>query len=530
VVNKKLTGSFYTPKIIADFLVDYLSEKLVDKNEVSILEPSAGDGNFIRAIYKHEVLSAKVTSVVAVERAKKELFKIKVENASYAGLHTDFLKYQKANNQKFSVALGNPPYIKAELLSTNQIRLCKEIHQKAKLSEKSINNIWPAFLLSCTMLLEDDGILAFVLPAELLQVKFSEELQAFLKNQFQRTEIFTFDDLLFDCKGQDTILLIGFKRHVQPGQFFTHIKDTKQLEPRNFILAQNSAFNTTSLKWSHHFLSADELTFINNIGNGLKNINHYCDSKPGIVTAANEFFIVDKDNERFYGLSRYAKPIIQKGLHVNGSVVFNKEDYKNLVEEGKRTKVLVFKDKHANRLQPIVEEYLKMGVEVLDLPERYKCIKRKNWFVIPNISTVPEGFFFKRSHHYPKLLKNKADVLVTDSAYKIEMKNGYKINHLIYSFYNTLTLTFAELNGRYYGGSVLELTPSEFKSLPIPNIAISTIEFNKYTKSFEKKSEINDVLHAHDYKILNTSLNLGSQEIEKIRTIYAKLISKRFRK
>jgi adenine-specific DNA-methyltransferase len=527
--NRKLSGSFYTPKVIADFLTDYLFEKLESKNEISILEPSAGDGNFIRAIYNHKALSPKISKAVAVEKSKKELVKIKVASGSYSGLHADFLNYQKANNQKFSAALGNPPYIKAELLSSNQILLCKEIHQKAKLSEKSINNIWPAFLLSCSMLLEEDGILAFVLPAELLQVKFSEELKTFLKQEFERTEVFTFDDLLFDCKGQDTILLVAFKKHQEKGQFFTHIKKLEQLAERNFVLASNAALNTTNAKWSHHFLSSDELTFLFKIGSQLKTTNDYCESKPGIVTASNEFFIVDKDNEELYELSDYARPIIQKGLFVNGSVIFNKKDYRELVASGKRAKVLVFDDNNVKQLPQVVEVYKEIG-ESLELHKRYKCKKRNNWLVIPNISTIPEGFFFKRSHHYPKLLKNNANVLVTDSAYKIEMRNGFKINHMIYSFYNSLTLTFAELKGRYYGGTVLELTPSEFKSLPVPHIPIDTKEFNRYTKAFEKKEDITDVLNQHDLNILNTSLNLSLEEMEKIKVVYNKLISKRFRR
>lgn len=40
------------------------------------------------------------------------------------------------------------------------------------------------------------------------------------------------------------------------------------------------------------------------------------------------------------------------------------------------------------------------------------------------------------------------------------MKEEFEINSFIYLFYNSLTLIFAELEGRYYGG-VLELIPSE---------------------------------------------------------------------
>ena len=408
-----------------------------------------------------------------------------------------------------------------------QIALCQEIHTNANLAAASVKNIWSAFLIRCTQLLNNDGVLALVLPAELLQVKFSAELRTFLIANFQRTEIFTFDDLLFECKGQDTVLLIGYKQSAQPGQYYTHIENVAQLETNDFVLSQNNALALTNTKWTHHFLSADELNFIYKLGQDLNTIDHYCDSKPGIVSAANSFFIIDEETVAEYNLDAHTKPIIQKGLFVNGSVEFDERDYQKLVVSGKPTKILCFNDDDI--LSDDVLRYLSIG-EKQKLHNRYKCLQRNNWYVIPNIAAASEGFFFKRSHHYPKLLKNSADILVTDSAYKIEMREQYNINHLIYSFYNSLTLTLAELYGRYYGGGVLELTPSEFKSLPTPHIPIAARQFATYTKDFENKTDIAEVIGNNDFHILNTSLNLNAEEVERIKSIYEKLIAKRFRK
>ncbi len=45
-------------------------------------------------------------------------------------------------------------------------------------------------------------------------------------------------------------------------------------------------------------------------------------------------------------------------------------------------------------------------------------------------------------------------------------------------------MCFAELFGRYYGGGVLELIPSEFKRLPLPYTSISLQEFESFKKRF----------------------------------------------
>src|SRR5690606_36150688 len=138
---------------------------------------------------------------------------------------------------------------------------------------------------------------------------------------------------------------------------------------------------------------------------------------------------------------KYTKPIIQKGFFVNGSVVFNEDDFQELEDNKRPTKLLQLNDN--DKISKKLKEYLDIGV-LEEIPYRYKCKIRKNWYVVPNISEKPDAFFFKRSHLYPKLLKNNSNALVTDSAYKVEMRDGYDLNSFIYSFYNTLTLLLSE--------------------------------------------------------------------------------------
>ena len=96
------------------------------------------------------------------------------------------------------------------------------------------------------------------------------------------------------------------------------------------------------------------------------------------------------------------------------------------------------------------------------------------------------------------------------------------------AFYNSLTLAFAELEGRYYGGGVLELTPNELRVLPIPYTNCDN--FEEYITEFKNKSSIRDILDHYNYQILNRTLGLTIVEIERIELIRQKLINKRHRK
>ena len=92
-----------------------------------------------------------------------------------------------------------------------------------------------------------------------------------------------------------------------------------------------------------------------------------------------------------------------------------------------------------------------------------------------------------------------------------------------------MTLAFSEIDGRYYGGGVLELTPNEFKNLPIPYLSINHNEFDKFVTRFKNKKNIDEVLLINDNEILNTILGLSKIEIKKIQQIRKKLVTKRMR-
>lgn len=515
-------------------MVDRVALQLSESQMIHVLEPSVGDGSFISALTKAQpLMQRKKIEVFAVEQDALEIKKAEAltagapANFEFNFFNQDFLQFDDEHTRRYQLVVGNPPYIKKTLLSEADIANCLQIHGAAGFDATTVKNIWSAFLIKSCQQLTEDGVIAFVLPSDLLQVKFSNHLRHFLIAGFERVEVFTFDDLMFECKGQDTVLLFAYKKHSSPGQFYSHIADVEQLSAKRFTLSSNRALKENDVKWSHHHLTADELNFLHSAARKLKTINDYCDSKPGIVTAANEFFIVDEKVIARYDLAKYAEPIIQKGFYVNGSVEFNEKDLETLCNTGRPAKLLRFTDQDLEFSEP-VQAYLALG-EGRGLPDRYKCKKRTNWFVVPNVSTPAHGFFFKRSHKYPKLLKNSAQVHVTDSGYKISMREGFHIDNLVCSFYNSLTLAFAELKGRYYGGGVLELTPSEFKGLPIPYAEIGDLSFQQYCERFEAKSSIADILRVNDKRLLADTLDMSDEDIAFLNSIYNKLLGKRLR-
>lgn len=527
---QRQTGSYYTPKFISDFIVKWIAKQPFN-NFSNILEPSCGDGVFIDSLLESlnrndsnfNIDLVEINNLVAQKLREKYL------NNSNISIHNeDFLDYQLICNKRYSLIIGNPPYIKRTYLSEEQLILSKKIFESyQKLTNSNLKNIWSSFLVRSISLLTDNGTLAFVLPAELLQVDYAAQLRQLLITEFKRIEIFTFNELLFkECKGQDTVILIAYKKAYEPGLFFSNIENTNSLLDLDNILFTKHDINEK--KWSSHSLTSDELNLINRLLQDCLTIRNVSSSKPGIVTAANQFFILNQTDVDQYNLEEYKRPIVQKGSLLEDRITFNNSDFEELHLTNTPCYFIDLNSKSALENQNI-SSYLQMGLEQ-KLNERYKMQSRIHWFQVPYKAEPTPLFFFKRGHNYPKLIRNYSNAITTDSAYLVTPSENYEADNILFSFYNSFTLACAELFGRYYGGGVLELTPNEFKKLPLPYTSISKKEFKTYLKMHKERRDIRDIVEKYNSKILKSFFpNINDNEISMLESIRAKLVQRRQR-
>jgi adenine-specific DNA-methyltransferase len=521
----KSIGSYYTPEKLVEFMINRATRNLTEESNLRVLEPSCGDGVFLQAFQSKNfkgniVVDAVENNSRAMKLAKKNTTE---SNARIKIKFTqgDFLKAKLPTD--YDLVIGNPPYIGRKFLTKQQKSACAKIHIKGGLATKSIRNIWPAFVVKSSQLLNENGVLALVLPGELLQVNYAKEIRNFLEKNFLSVEILTFENLVFSALGQDVVVVFAYKSSNFSGVRYAKIKDVEKLDtPVEFTQRTSSA----EAKWSNFVLDDNDLSFLISLSSKLKTISQYCTSSPGVVTGANNFFIVNKDVINKYKLENYSKPILQKSSFVENSVSFSISQLKKLQNSDEPSFLVDLGDTPYKSLPLEVKAYLQFGKKN-NIHTGYKCRNRKPWYNIP-VVWAPVGMVFKRSHLYPKLIRNDANALVTDAAYRIIPGDDYNIESIIYSFYNSLTLSFCELNGRYYGGGVLELTPLEFKGLPFPYKNITLEEFSQFGSKFRESKKMDDLIKENDVALLSV-LGLELSEIERIQRIRKKLITHRLR-
>ena len=158
--KEKLRGGFYTPEPIAAFILKWAFN---GNKQLDILEPSSGDGVFLREIKKY---GFKYNSLTAIELDEKEAEKsenIGLDKAEI--INDDFHNFCINTEQKYDLVIGNPPYIRYQYFNREQQEFASHIFDKAKLKYSKLTNAWVSFVVGSSLLLKDNGKIGFVLPA-----------------------------------------------------------------------------------------------------------------------------------------------------------------------------------------------------------------------------------------------------------------------------------------------------------------------------------------------------------------------------
>src|SRR5208337_2516314 len=144
-------------------------------------------------------------------------------------------------------------------------------------------------------------------------------------------------------------------------------------------------------------------------------------------------------------------------------------------------------------------EYIQLG-ESQNLHTRYKCRIRNPWYAVPSVYTTKIGML-KRSHDTPRLIYNRLGAFTTDTAYRINTTVSTP-EKLIYCFLNALTALSCELEGRHYGGGVLELVPSEIERLLVPLVRAPAGKLLRLDRRLRQSTSVENVFRDQDAAIL----------------------------
>ena len=530
--EQKLRGGYYTPDDLADFLVRWIASV----NPASILEPSCGDGVFFDKIASNldnsTVTGFEIDSKEArkaFKRAKASgLTRVNVQDGDFLGWAIDALEDDEL---RFDAVLGNPPFIRYQYLPPLFQGRAEEIFEELDCRFTKHTNAWVPFILASFALLRPGGRLAMVVPAEIIHVTHARSLRAYLGENARRLVIVDPEELWFSGTLQGAVLLLAEKRRGPRdraegfGVYPVRGREFINADPETvFNAPQSINGKTVEGKWTRALLDPHTRAVLDGVvqEKSVRNFDYVAEVDVGIVTGANRFFLVEDDTVERFGLEKWAHPMFGRSEHCPG-VIYDEAQHRANAANGKPTNFVWFQDSSVEK-SPTGKAYIQRG-EREKLHTRYKCRIRKPWYAVPSVYATEVGML-KRSHDTPRLILNKLRAYTTDTAYRIRIKEG-TANQLVFCFVNALTALSAELEGRHYGGGVLELVPSEIERLLIPmptKIKVNISSLDKAIRSLPM-----DMVLERQSRIVLGAIGLSASDQDELMNGWKKLRDRRHR-
>ena len=539
----KLRGGYYTSSRVAEWLCAWAIQDAGD----TVLEPSCGDGAFIEAaMHRFQALGAnadqiannlKGVEIVAAEakRARARLKQLLGKAADAVIQNSDFFGWwQGVDQPAYDVIIGNPPFIRYQSFPEPHRTRAMAIMGDQGLTPNKLTNIWVPFVVAATASLKVGGRLALVLPAEILQVTYAAQLRSFLTDRFKRIDIVACNELFFEKAEQEVVLLMAdgaLKRaseHNKCRVAMTEadlVSDITDRRPTVLLkTAKPKIIQHDNEKWLKYFLDNKQIEFMRALRDAeiTAAMSAHASIDVGVVTGKNEFFVLSGDQVADLGIEGYTTPLVSRSVQLKGTRL-GKGDWRSLAAAGDRVHLLNISPAQLQKLSPKLKRYIEEGESKL-FHKGYKCSIRKPWYTVPSVWT-PDGFAFRQIYDFPRMVLNTSEATSTDTIHRMRSK-GAKAERIIANTYTWLTAASAEIEGRSYGGGVLELEPTEAERLLMPaklNGAMSLADADKLIRA----GRLDDVLEENARIVLREHMGLSSAECALLKGVWTKMRNRR---
>jgi len=531
-------GQYYTPPPIVELIVEMCIKSPNDK----VLDPGCGSGSFlVKAYHKLKDLKKKENPFKGDAELHKELLdqiygidinpfpaqlssinlavrNLKVRSENINLVVSDFFKVKPSMSPlppEFDVVVTNPPYTRQEEMEyKEQIRdVALTYSDGYRIDIDARAGIYAYFFTHSAKFLKNGGRMGYITSDTWLDVGFGEGLKRFFLDHFKILAIIWYDVRAFEKPLVGTCIPIFEKedasKKAREENFvkFVRIKNPMPTqEIVNVVQTTNSDFEDERIrvvlrrqrdlqpeeKWGK-YLRAPAVYFKIISNSKITKLVNCAEVKFGIKTGAKEFFCFDKEKIRLWGVeTEYLEPIVTSPKDVK--IEIKPEDISQWVLMVHESKEDLLK-KTSNVLKYIewgenVETRIKGGTKGGTRVKGYHNISsvksRKTWYDLGKKRPAPI-LRYRRIWERCIFSLNRANAQCSDTFNEIRPRSKDDIIVLAGILNSSVTALLSELQGRFYGGGVLELEIYECENLQVLDpVKLSAREREKIEQSFLK--------------------------------------------
>lgn len=558
-IKAKALGAYYTPDPAVEFMIRWA----IEDSSYKIIDPSFGDGQFLR------VSASKVT----LDNPREQIYGIELDTETFEASkrileaqynifnlwNADFFKSDpffenhfgpKIPVESFDAVVGNPPFIRYQ-----KFKGVERAHALERALEHGVElpghaSSWAPFLVHAVSLIKPEGRLAMVVPAELSHAAYAKNVFNYLLEQFAELTILTFQKRLFPKLSEDTFIVLGDNRGHQTKCFSlvdvkeeSHLKHFKRTfasvgEVRSFEPRDLKSLKDHKTKILEYLLGDSSRTLYTRLkaeagaDQNVKTLGSVAKVGIGYVTGDNKFFHPSAETIQDFGIpKRYLTPCIRRSNNLRGLCITQKD----WADDGEPKKWLLALPKNSSPTDfpESVQEYLDQGKE-LGVLERFKVRNREPWYSVPHFKKG-DAFLTYMSNGAPRLVHNSLGLPAPNSLHIVTIEKGLydeiDIKLLVVAWYTSLTFLSAEIEGHSLGGGMLKLEPSEAKKVLVAlpkNIASARLnEAYEQIDAKLRESDLEAAIDIGDKLILRRGLKLKVKECKLLRQGYHYLRDRR---
>lgn len=316
--DKKLSGIFYTPSYIAEFIIN---EVLTNDSNIKILDPSCGAGIFNYMSLK--LIKDRFPEKSMVDIIENNIYAVDIEpistnrtkiililtalmngenpiNIDFNIVTRDSLKKElKWENDfpdvfeekgGFDAVVGNPPYVRIQNLDSDN----KTYLQNNWFSARNGNiDIYYPFIELGLNLLNENGKLGYITPNSHFSTAAGKNLRKLLKSKRSIQKIVNFDYIkVFKDVNVYSCISILTKKPNKEIMFIKMLEEINELKLNDddYKIVHYESLDNDA-KWV--FLSDDEISKIETIENTGSKLKDICDINCGIATLADKIYLLN---------------------------------------------------------------------------------------------------------------------------------------------------------------------------------------------------------------------------------------------
>lgn len=471
-------GQFATPPELAREIVKSAVLMLPPGSVIRFLEPGFGTGAFYSALLASEA-APFLESACGYEvdpyyaEQARELWK-----ATGLELHDgDFVCSEPPRgSKKYNLVVCNPPYVRHHHLNKEQKRKLREATTRyCGFELNGLSGLYGYFLVISIAWMQEDGVGAWLIPAEFMDVNYGEALRHFLvtKVTLTRIHLFDYNEVQFGDALVTSAVVLFKNSPPSENHVVTFTCGGSLSSPKKWLGITVRELRNAP-RWTNLFRKSGCSS------RGDIRLGDLFTIKRGIATGCNSFFILTPEQAEAAGLPREVLvPILSNPRELPCDKIETDEQGEPLISNRRYLVSCSLSEDEVRVRFPTLWKYLQEGVKK-GVHQRYLCSRRSPWFSqekrvpAPFLCTYMGRATRERNGSPFRFILNLSRAVAPNVYLMLNFRPGLgahlsarpELLEVVWRGLSSLRPETLVAEGRVYGGGLFKLEPKELANVP----------------------------------------------------------------